>query len=86
MKPKGLIYDETMILAGLFNIDAEICDQCGGTVKPISCIEDSVVIRKILDHLDNKAVATEQKRLPENRTPPKFVCETKNDEAKAISF
>ena len=73
-------------LKRVFNIDAEICDQCGSTVKPIACIEDPVLIRKILDHLDNKAAATDQKRLPENRAPPKFVCETKNDETKAISF
>ena len=56
-------------LKRVLNIDAEICDQCGGTVKPIACIEDPVAIRKILDYLDNKAAATEQKQLPENRAP-----------------
>jgi hypothetical protein len=57
-------------LKRVFNIDAEICDQCGGAVKPIACIEDPVVIRKILDHLDNKAAASEQNPEPESRAPP----------------
>ena len=57
-------------LKRVFNIDAEVCDQCGGTVKLIACIEDPVVIRKILDHLD-KAAPTEQGRRPQSRAPPK---------------
>jgi hypothetical protein len=56
-------------LKRVFNIDAEVCDQCGGTVKLIACIEDPVVIRKILDHLD-KAAPTEQGRRPQSRAPP----------------
>ena len=35
----------------VFNFDIEICSLCGG-VKVIDCIEDSVVIEKILTHLD----------------------------------
>ena len=50
-------------------MDVEICDQCGGTVKVIACIEEPVVIRKILDHLD-KAAPTEQGRRPQSRAPP----------------
>ena len=35
----------------VFHIDIEECDICGKKVKVIACIEDSVVIRKILAHL-----------------------------------
>ena len=41
-------------LKRVFNIDIEICRECGGAVKVIACIEDPVVIRKILDHLKEK--------------------------------
>jgi hypothetical protein len=56
-------------LKRVFNMDVEICDQCGGTVKVIACIEDPAVIKKILDHLD-KTAPTEQGRLPQSRAPP----------------
>ena len=42
-------------LKRVFNIDVEICNSCGGHVKIIACIEDPVVIEKILTHLDRKA-------------------------------
>jgi hypothetical protein len=57
-------------LKRVFGIDVETCDQCGGAVKTIACIEDPVVIKKILDHLDSKAAASKQKRLPQSRAPP----------------
>jgi hypothetical protein len=56
-------------LKRVFNIDVEICDQCEGVVKVIACIEDPVVIKKILDHLD-KTAPTEQARRPQCRAPP----------------
>lgn len=56
-------------LKRVFNMDVEICDQCGGTVKVIACIEDPAVIKKILDHLD-KTAPTEQGSLPQSRAPP----------------
>jgi len=31
-----------------FNIDIEMCGECGGTAKVIACIEDPVVIPKTL--------------------------------------
>jgi len=43
-------------LKRVFDIDIETCSECGGDVKIIACIEDPVVIRKILAHLDEKAV------------------------------
>jgi hypothetical protein len=35
----------------VFNIDVEICADCGAKAKVIAAIEDPVVIRKILSHL-----------------------------------
>ena len=57
-------------LKRVFNIDIETCSECGGTVKVIACIEDPVVIKKILTHLGEKAAVTETIRLPECRAPP----------------
>jgi hypothetical protein len=58
-------------LKRVFNIDVDTCDQCGGVVKVIACIEDPSVIKKILDHLENKSAISEQPRLPENCAPPR---------------
>ena len=57
-------------LKRVFNIDIETCSACGGAVKIIACIEDPVVIRKILDHLKEKGECPEGIRLPESRAPP----------------
>lgn len=57
-------------LKRVFNIDIETCRECGGTVKVIACIEDPVVVKKILDHLKNKAELNETTALPESRAPP----------------
>ncbi len=57
-------------LKRVFNIDIETCTECGGPVKVIACIEDPVVIRRILDHLKQKAEANEPSPLPESRAPP----------------
>ena len=53
----------------VFNIDIETCSKCGGAVKVIACIEDPVVIDKILTHLNEKAVAA-MDLLPQVRVPP----------------
>jgi hypothetical protein len=37
------------------DIDIETCSECGGDVKIIASIEDPMVIRKILAHLDDNA-------------------------------
>ena len=42
-------------------------------VKIIAAIEDPVVIQKILDHLDAKAVLADIQKLPESRAPPQAV-------------
>lgn len=36
----------------VFDIDTQTREACGGTVRVIAAIEDPVVIRKMLDHLD----------------------------------
>lgn len=41
-------------LKRVFNIDIETCANCGGQVKVIACIEDPVVIKKILDHKQSR--------------------------------
>ena len=42
-------------LKRVFNIDVETCQVCSGSAKVIACIEDPVVIRKILNHLQEKS-------------------------------
>ena len=42
-------------LKRIFNIDIETGRECGGHVKVIACIEDPVVIKKILMHLKEKS-------------------------------
>ncbi len=39
-------------------------------MKIIACIEDPIVIRKILDHLDTTKPITGINSLPEPRAPP----------------
>ena len=42
----------------------------GGTMKVIACIEDPVVIQKILNHLKEKGEYQDAVRLSESRGPP----------------
>jgi len=57
-------------LKRVFGIDVETCPACGGAVRIIACIEDPVVIEKILTHLDEKGGAAEATRRPPCRAPP----------------
>ncbi|MFQ5433552.1 MAG: IS91 family transposase [Anaerolineae bacterium] len=57
-------------LKRVFNIDIETCRECGGAMKVIACIEDPVVIQKILNHLKEKDEYRDAFRLPESRGPP----------------
>ena len=52
------------------HIDIEICKSCGGQVKILACIEDPVVIEKILTHLDRKDASHAARRLPPSRASP----------------
>jgi hypothetical protein len=58
-------------LKGIFNIDIETCEVCQGNVKIIACIEDPVVIDKLLAHLKNKEEKVVNKIYPV-RAPPEF--------------
>ena len=53
-----------------FNIDIEVCTQCGGPVKVLANIEDSAVIQKILEHLKNKGEPQDTLHLPDARATP----------------
>ena len=57
-------------LKRVFGIDIETCRACGAAVRIIACIEDPVVIEKILTHLDSKDPCTASARLPRSRAPP----------------
>ena len=41
-------------LKRVFGIDIEVCPHCGDGVRIIACIEDPVVIRQILSHVETK--------------------------------
>ena len=55
-------------LKRVFHIDVETCAHCGGRVQIIACIEDPVVIRHILDHLERRAAAAHSAH--PSRAPP----------------
>ena len=57
-------------LQRVFNIDIETCRECGGAVQVIACIEDPVVIQKILDHLKGKPKPNAFTPWPDTRAPP----------------
>jgi hypothetical protein len=56
-----------------FNMDIETCEVCGGAAKVIACIEDPVVINKIMAHLNHQSPPSNQViLLPCVRAPPIF--------------
>ncbi len=57
-------------LKRVFNIDVETCRVCGGAAKVIACIEDPVVIKAILIHIDAQVPRTGESVLPASRAPP----------------
>jgi len=57
-------------LKRVFNIDIDTCRECGGAVKVIACIEDALVIKKILTHLRGKELCVDAAGLPRSRAPP----------------
>jgi hypothetical protein len=48
----------------------EKCRTCGGAAKVIACIEDPVVIKKILTYLEEKLPTQAALLLPDSRAPP----------------
>ena len=59
-------------LKRVFNIDITTCEECGGTVKVVASIENPVVIKQILAHLERKAESKVFNPLPESRAPPQI--------------
>ena len=57
-------------LKRVFDIDIETCSECGGDVKIIASIEDPVVIKTILAHLDKKGAFSGNRLLPDCRASP----------------
>ena len=57
-------------LKRVFNIDIEICSECGGDVKIIASIEDPAVIQKILAHVNDNATSAATALLPDCRASP----------------
>jgi hypothetical protein len=57
-------------LKRVFNIDVETCRACGGTAKVIACIEDPVLIKKILTHLKENTPTIAAILLADSRAPP----------------
>ena len=56
-------------LKRVFNIDITKCPQCGGDVKVIACIEDPIVINKILNHFKARQKSKARKGM-ESTGPP----------------
>ena len=61
-------------LKRVFNIDIETCRVCGGSMKVIACIEDPLVIKKILTHLRAKALCLDTVGLPKSRAHRMTTC------------
>jgi hypothetical protein len=57
----------------VFKFDVQTCSKCGSAVKLIACIEDPVIIDKILTHLNEKALPVQAPPLPKSRAPPPAV-------------
>ncbi len=64
-------------LKRVFNIDVETCNECGGAVKVIACIEDPAKIDKILSYLKRQksgqslnSTESQISLLPDERAPP----------------
>lgn len=59
-------------LKRVFNIDIEICEKCKGPVKIIACVEDPIIIKKILEHIKQKGTPSNTARSPPGKTPPQI--------------
>jgi hypothetical protein len=57
-------------LKRVFNIDVETCRVCGGAAKVIACIEDPVVIKTILAHVEKKVPIDSGAQILDSRAPP----------------
>jgi hypothetical protein len=66
--PRHLAMTWAQRLKRVFKIDVTVCERCGGAVKIIACIEDPIVIVKILEHVERESSPALQ--LPPARAPP----------------
>ena len=57
-------------LKRVFGIDVESCVRCGKAVKVIACIEEPVLIERILEHVRGKAGSDTAARGPPSTGPP----------------
>jgi hypothetical protein len=58
-------------LKRVFKLDLAGCENCGGQVRVLACVEDPAVIGKILEHLATRRPAgAGDGRRPEVRGPP----------------
>ena len=57
-------------LKQVFNIDIETCSEWTGAVQVIACIEDSKVLKQILDQLRQQAQTRQSVVLAQSRAPP----------------
>jgi hypothetical protein len=57
-------------LKRVFRVDIETYRYCGGRVKVIASIEDPVIIKQILEHLDPRAGQQPLAFGPPARAPP----------------
>jgi len=53
----------------VFKIDIETCNHWGGAVKVIACIAAPAVVKRILDHLQNRSESPQPASHPV-RAPP----------------
>ena len=60
-------------LKRVFNVDVEVCEQCGGAAKIIACIERPDVIERILSHRRRKHEAPAGSRPQSARAPPGLI-------------
>jgi hypothetical protein len=58
-------------LKRVFKIDIQTCDQCAGAVKVIACIEDPVLVKRILDHVAQRS-QSRNLRAHRARAPPEL--------------
>ncbi|MBT8438503.1 MAG: hypothetical protein KJO91_02165 [Gammaproteobacteria bacterium] len=57
-------------LKQVFHMETEFCSGCGGSMKVIACIEDPLVIKKILTYLRGTGPCLEVADLRQSRAPP----------------
>ena len=58
-------------LKRVFNIDIETCSVCGGSMNVIACVEDPLVIKKILTHVRSKGLTLEAIGVSQSGAPPR---------------